>query len=304
MIPIFPTKNTEVKSKVKSAKYLIVSPVRDEQETIEKTIKSVIGQLTLPAEWVIVNDGSTDSTGEIVGKYLEKYKWIKIINLKDRGFRLPGKGIIEAFYFGLDNAQVKDWDYLVKLDGDLSFDRDYFSNIFNEFGQNPKLGIASGKTYLPINDDIKKLKLEWSPDTCTRGPSKIYKRECFEKIGGIRKERGWDTLDDIAAMVEGYDVKSFSQFKIIHYRAIGVRTKTDKGVRSQILAGQNFYYIGYHPIFIFLKSMKVMFTASPKIIGGIVLWASYMHSWLMKKSQIEDLRLIRKLREIQLKRIF
>jgi len=286
-----------------NVKYIIISPVKDEADTIERTIQSVIFQTVRPLEWIIVSDGSKDKTEEIIRGYIVTYPWIKLISLPDRGYRLPGKGVIDAFYEGFNCISKKDWDFVVKLDGDLSFEKDYFENIFSEFGRNAKLGIASGKTYLPAKGDISNLKLEWCPDNCTRGPSKIYRKDCFEKIGGIKRERGWDTFDDIAAMVEGYEVRSFAKYKLVHYRPIGTRTGTDKGIKSRILMGRNFYYMGYHPLYMILKCLKMMITDKPMICAGTAALLSYLSAAMKKSPQIDDKRLVKQLRKVQLKRI-
>lgn len=283
--------------------YVIISPVRNEEQHIEKTITSVINQTIKPTEWVLVNDGSSDRTKEIILSYAEKNPLIRVVDIPDRGYRLPGKGIVDAFYKGKEQLQEKDWEYIVKLDCDLSFEPTYFENIYNEFSKNKSLGIASGKTYLPIDGNTKNLKLEWCPDTSARGASKIYKRNCFEDIGGIRKERGWDTLDNIAAMVEGYEVRSFGHYQIIHYRPIGTRTMTHKGMQSNFNAGKNYYYIGYHPVFMFLKAFKVMFTDKPVILAGISMFWGYFISFISRAKRVDDKRLIKKLQEVQLNRL-
>lgn len=284
--------------------YVLVSPVRDESMNIVKTLDSVVNQTIKPSLWIIVNDGSTDNTVDIVKRYMKKYPWIKLIDLPDRGFRLPGKGIMDAFYKGFDSIGDIAWDFVVKLDCDLSFDFDYFENIFKEFIKNPKLGLASGKTYLPVNGDVGNLKLEWCPDTCTRGPCKVYSKKFFEKTGGPLRERGWDTLDDIAALLAGMDSRSFSEYKIIHYRPIGTLTNTHKGVKSRIQMGQNFYYIGYHPLFVLLKTIKMFFTDKPVFVAGLFFCFGYFKSFFASEPQISDKRLVKKLKEMQLKRIF
>ena len=162
-----------------SKKYIIISPVRDEEKYIEKTISSVVNQVIKPSKWIFVNDGSTDNTSKSIIQVKKQYDWIDVITRDDRGFRQPGKGIIEAFYEGFDKVKNLSWDFIVKLDCDLSFESTYFESILGEFAKNPSLGIASGKTYIPINGNIDNLKLEWSPDTCTRGPCKMYRRQCF-----------------------------------------------------------------------------------------------------------------------------
>src|SRR5690348_11284020 len=106
--------------------YAIITAVRDEEQFIESTIQSVLTQSRRPKEWVIVNDGSRDRTGEIADRYATQHAWIHVVHRADRGFRKPGGGVMEAFYDGYDKLETKDWSFLVKLDGDLSFDSTYF----------------------------------------------------------------------------------------------------------------------------------------------------------------------------------
>src|ERR1035438_4414918 len=107
-----------------SIKYVVVTPVRDEEAYLRVTIESMIGQNIRPVEYVVVNDGSRDKTGEIIDEYARRHSWIRAVHRKDRGFRKVGGGIIEAFNAGLEAATCKDWDFLSKMDGDLSFGPD------------------------------------------------------------------------------------------------------------------------------------------------------------------------------------
>jgi biofilm PGA synthesis N-glycosyltransferase PgaC len=126
-------------------KYVIITPVRDEEEYIEATIESVCRQTTRPAEWFIVDDGSTDRTGEIIDRYAAQNSWIRPIHRKNRGFRKAGRGVMEAFYDGYNALPSNDWDFIVKLDGDLSFAPDYFEKCFEYFRRDSKLGIGGSK---------------------------------------------------------------------------------------------------------------------------------------------------------------
>src|SRR5690606_26654723 len=122
--------------------YVIVSPVRNEGEYLEATIEAVSKQTILPVEWVIVNDGSTDKTREIIDSAAARYPWIRAVHRPDRGYRKAGGGVIEAFNDGFSALSVTDWAFLVKLDGDLTFENNYFEKCFREFDADKSLGIG------------------------------------------------------------------------------------------------------------------------------------------------------------------
>ncbi len=112
-------------------RYVIITPVRDEEQYIASTIAAVCSQIVRPVEWIIVNDGSTDHTGEIVDRFAGEHPWIHAVHRANRGFRKSGGGVMEAFYEGYKAIQSREWDFLVKLDADLTFDADYFEKCFN-----------------------------------------------------------------------------------------------------------------------------------------------------------------------------
>jgi len=150
--------------------YLIITPVRDEERHIESTLESVCHQTTLPSQWVIVDDGSTDRTGEIIDRYAAKFRWIQAVHRVNRGFRKAGGGVVEAFYEGYKTRKANEWDYIVKLDGDLSFAPDYFEKCFQHFDQDPRLGIGGGEIYHQVSGA---LKVEANPQFHVRGATRF-----------------------------------------------------------------------------------------------------------------------------------
>src|ERR1700682_616650 len=127
-----------------STKYVIITPARDEEAYLRNTIESMVKQTILPTEWVIVNDGSTDRTGQIIDEYAARYPWIRAVHRTNRGFRKAGGGVVDAFNDGYRQVACTEWDYIVKLDGDLSFEPDYFERCFNHFANETRLGVGGG----------------------------------------------------------------------------------------------------------------------------------------------------------------
>jgi glycosyltransferase involved in cell wall biosynthesis len=279
------------------SKYVIVSPVRDEQQYIERTIGSVVRQTIKPAVWMIVDDGSRDGTGKIIDDYARKYSWIKAIHRADRGTRVPGTGVIEAFYDGYHFLGSEEWNFIVKLDGDVGLQPDYFQRCFERFNQDPKLGICGGVMYCPYENG---LRLESNPVFHVRGPIKLYRRACWEAIGGLIKAPGWDTVDEVQANRLGWRTRSFSDLKVIHYRPTGA---AQGAWRDGVKMGRAAYVTGYHPLFMMMKCLKRVFQ-KPYVIVAIAHGYGFVTGYLKRIPQVKDRALIRYVRDQQIRRLF
>ena len=277
-------------------KYIIISPVRNEVEFIGTTILSVINQTVKPLKYIIVNDGSTDGTDGIISKYVREYDWITTVNRPPKEHS-PGGGVVDAFYDGYKLIDDDDWDFVIKLDGDLKFEPDYFESLLVLFDKNPRLGMASGKTY-----QIKKGQpvLDIMPDDHVRGPAKMYKRKCWEDIGGLRKVLGWDTLDELKAQLLGWETRSYSELVLIHYKPIGFKQK--KIVKREIKAGERQYYLGYLPLFAILRGFYRMFQ-KPFFIAGLLNIYGFVTAGIIKSERLDDRDIIRHLRKKQMERL-
>lgn len=282
-----------MENKLSMTNYTIISPVRNEEEFIEKTLKSVVNQTLKPLEWIIIDDGSTDKTAEIVNNYVKKYDWIKMINQQDRGFYYPGKGVVDTFYKGFDNISNNNWDFIVKLDCDLSFQEDYFEKVLHEFELNPKLGIASGLTFIPSNGGMVSEKVQ---DDHPVGPSKVYRKECFKDIDGLKPISGWDLADLLSAQMKGWETKCFDNFKINHYRKTGSRRSDFTS--GMFLWGRFHYRYGYGLFYTFLKSIYRL-AEKPVIIGGISIFLGYLYAFVKQEDRIFDKEMRKFLRKKQ-----
>jgi poly-beta-1,6-N-acetyl-D-glucosamine synthase len=267
--------------------FVIISPARNEEAFIEDTIKSVVGQSVKPLEWIIVNDGSTDATRTIIEKYTGYYEWIKLVNMEDRGFYYPGTGVVNVIKKGFENISVNNWDFLVKLDCDITIEPEYFERIFTEFDKNPELGIASGAIYL-VEDNI--VRKEKSQSDHPWGASKIYRKKCFQDIGGWKAIPGWDLADLLSAQMKGWVTRCFDEYKIFHYRGTG--TRRAGLTKGRFLLGRFHYRYGYSPGYTFLKSMYWL-GEKPYIIGGISIFLGYIVAALRQEKKLfeKDMRL-------------
>ncbi|MBN1981924.1 MAG: glycosyltransferase family 2 protein [Chitinivibrionales bacterium] len=277
-------------------RYVIITPVRNEEEYLGKTIASVAEQTIHPVEWVIVDDGSTDATASIMADAAKRYRWIHPVARTDRGFRKSGAGVIEAFYEGYNQLRIKKWDYIVKLDGDLSFEKNYFERCFETFSVNPKLGIAGGIIYNLIDGA---LIVEKHALFHVRGATKIYSRECWDAINGLLCVRGWDTLDEIKANMVGWESMSIPELHLIHYRPTG---SANGWWRNHVVNGLSDYICGYHPLFMAVKIVKRIFER-PYIISSLGLLVGFCSGYTKRVRRVDDPRLIRFIRHEQINRL-
>jgi len=279
-----------------NTRYVIITPVRDEEKHVRHTLDSMAEQTVLPVEWVIVNDGSTDNTGAILDDYASRHTWIHPLHRRNRGFRKSGGGVVEAFDDGLTTLATRNWDFLVKLDGDLTFQPDYFEKCFEHFASDPQLGVGGGVICHVLNGERK---VEQCPKFHVRGATKIYRRECWDGIGGFWPAPGWDTLDEVKANMLGWTSRSFPDLELEHHRLTG---SADGAWKGTVKNGRANYISGYHPAFMFVKCLS-RFARRPFGASAFALAYGYISGFLGKIPQVNDPQLIRYLRAEQMKRL-
>jgi biofilm PGA synthesis N-glycosyltransferase PgaC len=277
-------------------KYVIITPARDEEAYIHKTTLAVVQQTKRPEQWIIVDDGSRDRTGAIIDGYAAAHSWIKAVHRSNRGFRQAGGGVIDAFNEGYQQIESLDWDFIVKLDADLSFAPDYFERCFAEFEKDESLGIGGGSIY---HEQDGALKLEPNPRFHVRGATKIYKRECWEKLGGLLRAPGWDTVDEVKANMLGWTTRSFPHLQVSHYRFTGA---ADGAWKDSVKNGRANYIAGYHPLFMLLKCLRRV-AAKPYLTGAMGLLWGFLSGYFARTARLEDPELIHYTRTQQMRRV-
>jgi glycosyltransferase involved in cell wall biosynthesis len=294
-------------------RYVVISPVRDEAQYLDETIRCVVEQTVRPMRYILVNDGSSDATLEIIERWAAQYPWILPVHRPDakrngtrsmeesasqldRGKRAREAKEILAFYHGYEHLNQSGWEYIVKLDGDLGFEADYFERCFAEFEKDSKLGVGGGVICHLLDNELVE---EQNPQFHVRGATKIYRRACWEAIGGVTRGAGWDTLDEVKANMLGWKSRSFSQLQVIHYRFTGAANgKWQNAVKK----GEWNYISGYHPLFMAVKCLKHVFKR-PYFEGAAGLLYGFMLAKMKKVPRIDDVRLIRYVQDQQLRRL-
>ena len=279
-------------------KYVIVSPVRDEAKFIDRTAQSILKQSIQPSEWVIVDDGSTDETAKIIDRYAAQYSWIRVVHRTNRGYRQSGGGVVEAFNAGYNAITCPDWEFLVKLDGDLIFDERYFEHCLEHFQREDRLGIGGGTIYYLVDG---KEHLEEGAPRFPRfgGATKIYRRECWKEIGGLWQAPGWDTIDELKAQMLEWKTETFEDVKIQHQRLTGTAENLWNDLVKNGLAR---YIAGYHPLFL-VATCILRLGNKPYVVRSAGIFWGFMQGYIKHVPQVDDPALIRFVRREQLKRL-
>jgi poly-beta-1,6-N-acetyl-D-glucosamine synthase len=277
-------------------RYVIVSPVRDESAHLAVTADSLVSQTVTPAQWVIVDDGSRDDTAGIARRYAAQHPWITLVQRRDRGFRAPGGGVMEAFHDGLAAVAADDWDFLVKLDGDVELRADYFEQCLARFEENPRLGIAGGAFHSPSSDGYVE---ERHPMFHVRGATKIYRRACWEQIGGLIRTTGWDTYDEVKANRLGWQTYTFRDLVVRQQRTTGgVAGPWGNSVKNGLAA----HIVGYDPLFMVARAAHNLLRPPRFATSGGLLWG-YFGAFVRRAPRVDDRETIRYVRREQRKRL-
>jgi poly-beta-1,6-N-acetyl-D-glucosamine synthase len=260
--------------------YVIVSPVKDEERYVELTLRSVTRQSLKPVLWVIVDDGSKDSTMNIVNCYAETHPFIRLVRNPYAGARQPGSAVIRAFNFGCQSISGTEHDFIVKLDCDLSFGSDYFEKIVGKFTNDPKLGIASGVYFEQDKTGI------WNqiamPAYHAAGACKVLRKACFEAIGGFIAAAGWDTVDEIRAMAKGWKTTHFAEIGMKHHKPEGSGIGT---IKTGVMHGEIYYLTG-GSIFFFLLKVLHRLKSKPFGLSALALVRGYLKAFLSRKTPL------------------
>lgn len=253
---------------------LIVTPAKNEADFIQETIDTVTAQTVTPTRWIIVNDGSTDETGALADAAAAEHDWIHVVH-RASGERVVGRGVVDAVQDGLDAAEalgepLENFDFFCKLDADLRLAPNYFAELYDLFAADPRLGTVSGKCFNRLEDG--RLVDERIGDDFSLGAAKLYRRECFEEIGGFVRGVMWDGIDCHRCRMLGWVARSVpnKDLRIVHLRQMGSSHKSIWHGRCRWGRGQ--YFMGTHPIYLLGIATYRMFER-PWVLGGLgILW--------------------------------
>jgi len=262
-------------------RYVLVTPTRNEEEFIEKTIESVVHQSYLPLKWVIVNDGSTDSTASRIEPYLSRYNWIELVSLpmrQERNFAAK----VHAFNAGQEKVKHLDYEVIGNLDSDVSLDADHFEFLLNKFKEDPKLGVAGTvfREESGYNSETDSLEGQLH----VSGQCQLFRRKCFADIGGYfaNKAGGIDWIAVTTARMMGWKTRSFREKWFFHHRHLGTAERS--AFAAAFSYGEKDYYLGGHPMWELFRVTYRM-AKPPYVVEGVALGLGYASAALRRQKR-------------------
>ncbi len=283
---------------LKLLNYVLITPARNEAQFIELTIQSVVKQTVPPIKWVIVSDGSTDGTDEIVRKYANEHPWIELVRMPLRRERhFAGK--VHAFNAGYARVQHLDYEVLGSLDADVSFDQDYFSYLLRKLAEDRTLGLVGTPFKEGTNPtyDYRFVSIEHVSGAC-----QLFRRECFEQIGGYVPVKGGciDHIAVISARMKGWKTRTFTEKVCLHHRQMG--TAQNSVLMARFRNGRKDYVIGNHPMWELCRAAYQM-TKKPMVLGGLMLVSGYVWALIRRVERPVSPELVAFYRREQMQRL-
>jgi poly-beta-1,6-N-acetyl-D-glucosamine synthase len=252
-------------------KYVLITPAHNEEAFIDKTLASMVAQTVLPERWVIVDDGSSDRTAEIIQRYARRFSWIRLVQCPprlDRSFA----GKVRAFNAGLEHVQSVPFEAIGNLDADLSFEPDYLEFLIGKFAEDPQLGVAG----TPFTEDsgYDTARDSFEGENHVAGGCQLFRRQCFEDVGGYipNPAGGIDWIAVTTARMKGWQTRSFPEKRFHHYRTLGTAGRSS--MAASFSYGEKDYYLGGSPVWQLFRVAYRM-TKRPVLIDGFALLSGY-----------------------------
>jgi biofilm PGA synthesis N-glycosyltransferase PgaC len=249
--------------------YALVTPARNEEEHIRRTLESMVRQTARPLRWVVVSDGSTDATDEIVASYQDAHPWIRLVHLpeeRDRTFAAK----VHSFNAGLRELDDVPYDVIGNLDADISFGNDYFAYLLNRFEHDPRLGVAG----TPFVEDGQHYDYRFTNIAHVSGACQLFRRRCFADIGGYMPVAGGgiDWIAVTTARMMGWSTRTFTGRTCLHHRPMG--TGAANRLTALFRQGRKDYYLGGHPVWQVFRC-GYQLSRPPLVVGSVCLFVGY-----------------------------
>jgi glycosyltransferase involved in cell wall biosynthesis len=277
--------------------YVVITPARNEAGYIDRTLESMAAQICPPLRWVIVSDGSTDGTDDIVNEYARRTNWIELLRMpeqRDRSFAAK----VQCFESGFARVKELPFDLVASLDADIAFEPDYFEFLLGKFAENPRLGVGG----TPFVENGQQYNYQFSNIEHVSGACQVFRRQCYEDIGGYTRIKGggvdWTAVT--TARMKGWQTRTFPEKTCLHLRPM--RTGAKSAVGASFHHGERDYYLGGHPVWQVFRAIRQL-ARPPYVINGAALFAGFVWAALTRAKRPIPAELVRFNRAEQMARL-
>lgn len=269
---------------MKHSRYVLITPARNEAGFIKNTIEAIKRQTVTPQRWIIVDDGSTDDTAEIAKSSSHSCPWIDVVSLPDRGFRSVGAGSAAAFQAGLELLCDDKYEFIGNLDADIVVGPDYYQSLLDEFQKDRMLGIGVGSLYETHSGST--IQLRCQPEMAAGG-AKVWRRECFDAIGGLVQHSAWDGIDCYKAMMNGWRTRTFvdPKLSISHLRPLC--SSYDNVLQGWAQRGRGMWFLGATPLWVVASSVYHL-RSRPFIAAAVAMLYGYAAAFISRTPKLGE----------------
>lgn len=271
-----------------SQRLLVISPVYNEAPYIERVVAAVAEQRRPPDRWLIVDDGSTDGTLELLQTLEPQVPFLEVLGSGERPEGPVEKdrlGVaLEARAFNRGLALVGDrstFTHIGKLDGDIELPPEWFDVLLTRLAAEPALGLVGGTLIEPSPAGWERLAI---PQHHVHGALKLYSRDCFEQVGGIQERLGWDSIDETYARMRGYETRSYRDLVARHLRPAA---SAEGQLRGRARHGECAWILHYPVSWVLARSLK-MATLRPRVLSGLWFVYGYFAGNMRRTPQVDD----------------
>jgi glycosyltransferase involved in cell wall biosynthesis len=269
--------------------YVLITPARNEEAYIERTIESVVKQTVPPLRWVIVNDGSTDSTAGVVKRHLGRVDWIELLERPIRHER-DFAAKVHSFDAGFERVRHLPFAVIGNLDADVSLDPDHFEFLLEQFRADPRLGVAG----TPFKEDgYSSDRHSFEGHAHVSGQCQLFRRACFEEIGGYVPHRagGIDWIAVTTARMRGWTTRSFRERAFFHHRHLGT---AERGTLASAFSyGEKDYYLGGGALWECFRVAFQMMSNKPYFFKGLCIGLGYIWASIARPERLVSPELMR-----------
>ena len=278
--------------------YALATAAYNEEKLIGSVIQSIVAQTVKPEKWVIVNDGSTDRTAEIVKGYADKYPFIELYTITEEH---PRDLTAQVHAINRGFSQLKDLpcDFIGNLDADVTLEPTYFESLLARFGQDPRLGLAGGYIYEENEGEFRSRKSNVTSSVAHA--VQLFRRECLQELGGYRPFTwaGADWYAEVSLRMKGWNVHSIPDLRAFHHRPTG------KGFglyKYAFRGGKMDFYMGTHPLFEIVKMTRRL-VDKPYVVAAAVRFSGFLSGYWKREPRQVPQEFMAYLRKEQMARL-